>query len=133
MMTDPQYKLTPMQNTQSIPVHWEFNQDDYDKLVEGHQSNWSVFLRGDVVHFCRRGGEEFYRFAISNAGDELYITDDLEVYLSDNFYKFARQHGWTEKKIERHQTELKELVIEEITGLLNSYFGIRVTEKPTNN
>lgn len=125
-MTDPQYKFKPLHQTQSIPIHWEFHQDAYDKLAKGHQSNWSVFLRDDMVHICRVGGEEFYRFAMSKTGDGLYTTDTLEVYMPDDFYESARQHGWTEQKIEQHQVELRESAIEEIDGLLVTYFDISV-------
>lgn len=124
-MTDSQFRLIPMKKTQSIPVHWEFSQDDYDKLVKGHWSKWSVFLRDDIVHVCTIPGKEFYRFAITKT-DGCYATDAIEAYVPDNFYESARLHGWNENKIERHQRELKELAVEEIVGFLASYFDISV-------
>ena len=125
-MTDPQYKLISMQNTQSIPVHWNFSQDDYDKLAKGHRSNWCVFLRGDVVHVCTIPGKEFYRFTVSKTNNGYYTTDSLESYRPDDFYESARQHGWSEEKIEQHQVELRGAAIEETAGLLSNYFGINV-------
>ncbi|MDB5165821.1 MAG: hypothetical protein JWM00_711 [Candidatus Saccharibacteria bacterium] len=119
-----EYKLIPLQKTQSIPVSWRFTQEEYDNMAKGHRSNWCVFLRDDVVHVCRIGGEEFYRFTVSKTGDGVYATDDLEAYIPDDFYESARQHGWTDQEIERHQAELRESVIEETVGLLASYFNI---------
>jgi len=125
-MTGSKYRLKPLQKTQSIPIHWEFTQDDYDKLVKGHRSNWCIFLRDDIVHVCRVGGEEFYRFGMSKASDGLYIADNLEMYAYDDYYKSERRHGCSGEKIEQYKVELKESATDEIVGLLVSFFSIRI-------
>lgn len=123
-MTNQQYKLKSLRKTQSIPIHWEFSQDDYENLIKGHRSNWCVFLRDDTVHFCRISGEEFYRFLVSKSADETYKTDSLEVYIPKDFYDSVMLNGWTDEKIKQYQMELRRFAIEETTGLLATYFGI---------
>ena len=127
IMPNIQYRLNPMQKTLSIPVHWEFSKNDYDKLVEGHRSNWCVFLHDGVVHFCRVSGEEFYRFALSEVDNGIYVTDNWQVYATDNFYEVARRRGWSEGKIEQDYIRFIEAASNEVTGLLEAYFGIRVS------
>lgn len=126
-MANQQYKLIPMQNTQLVSVHWRFNQSDYDKLEKGYKSNWSIFLRGDTVHVCRIGGEELYRFAMNKTSDGVYMTDNLEIYVPDDFYESARLHGWSEEKIESHQVRLRSSAVEEVAGFLANFFNINVT------
>lgn len=123
-----EYKLIPLRNTQSISVDWKLSQDEYDRLVKGHSSNWSVFLYDEVVHFCRIGGEEFYRFAVNRVGDGAYTVNGLESYTASNFYKSAKMHDWDEEKIQQHQNEFKDFVLEEVAGLLKEFFGIYVND-----
>jgi len=123
-MTNSEYKLIPLTKTQSIPIHWEFGQEDYDKLTKGYRSNWCVFLRDDVVHVCRVGGEEFYRFALSKVSGGTYVANTLETYVTDSFYTSAKQRGWTRDEIEKHQTNFRKLAVEETAGLLATYFDM---------
>jgi hypothetical protein len=115
-----------MQKTQSTPIQWEFSQDNYDKLVKGHQSNWSVFLRDDTVHVCRVGGEEFYRFAVKKNSDDVYVADDIEIYVADDFYGSLRMDERTSEEIERHKLGFDGLAVNEVAGLLKTYFNIVV-------
>lgn len=123
-----EYKLIPLQETQSIPVNWKFSRDDYDKLLVGHRSNWCVFLRGDAVHICRVGGEEFYRFSLKKSANKIYTAEGLEMYMTDNFSASAESQGWTKQDIEKHQAAFRESAVNETVGLLLAYFGIDVTK-----
>jgi len=125
-MADSEYKLIPLEKTQSIPVNWKFSQEQYDKLVKGHRSNWCVFLRDDVVHVCRVGGEEFYRFKINKIGSNTYVVISLETYVLDDFRSAQIKHGFSETQIEHSEDAFFSLAQDEVEGLLVSYFEINV-------
>lgn len=125
-MTSNQYNLIPLKETQSIPIKWKFTQQEYSKLIDGHRSNWCVFMSDEVVHVCRVGGEEFYRFAIKETSDGDYVAAELETYTNDDFYMSAKKHGWTDEKVKTHKVDFRSLAVEETSGLLDAYFGIRV-------
>ena len=127
-MTELPYRLNPLKNTQSIPINWKFSQDDYDKITKGHRSNWCVFLSSDVVHFCRISGDEFYRFAVSKNNQGIYVGNNLETYVTDDFSLSAKIKGWTKEEFKEHENNFRKLVLEETSGLLDSCFGIRVGE-----
>lgn len=126
-MTDTEYKLIPIQNAQSISIHWEFSQSDYDKLVKGHRSNWCVFLRDSVVHICRVGGEEFYRFTLTKTDKGSYKANSLEMYESDDFRGSLHQIGRPEEEIKQRLADIGQLAVEETAGLLKSYFHINIS------
>lgn len=124
-MKSEDYELIPLQETQSIPVNWQFTLEEYDSMVKGHRSNWCVFLRDSIVHICRIGGEEFYRFKLIRSNADNYIARSLEVYISENFYDATSELHWR-KTITQNQEEFEKFVIDETAGLLLSYFKICV-------
>jgi len=91
--------------------------------VKGYRSNWCVFLRDDVVHVCRVGGEEFYRFKLDKINNETYTADTLETYASDAVGMSAKLSGQT-VGAKQYQSDFKKFAIEETAGLLSAYFGI---------
>jgi len=109
-MTKPEYKLIPLEKTRSIVVDWVFTQVEYDELAKGYRSNWCVFLRDKVVHICRFGGEEFYRFSMVKSNSGSYVVKTLESYITDSI-------------------DIEMLAVEETAGLLNVYFGITLNSK----
>ena len=120
------YKLIPLQETQSIPVNWIFTQDEYDKLLKGHRSNWCIFLRDDVVHFCRVGGEEFYRFALKKISEGTFATAKLDAYVIDDFIKSLKARGLSDEEAGVRQADFRRLAIEEVAGFLTTHFDIDV-------
>ena len=130
-MNETLYKLIPLEKTQAIPINWEFTQDEYDKMIKGHRSNWVVFLRDEVVHFCRVGGEEFYRFGLNENADGTYIANALEAYVTEDFNKSLQERRGPEQ-LKQHEADFKNLVIEETAGLLAAYFGIDVVTDKKN-
>ncbi len=123
----PNFKLEPLQETETIPVHWEFSQDDYDKMVKGGRSNWYVYLRDDVVHICHVLGKEFYRFTLSKTDTRTYVTNGLEILAEDGeFEAILKSKGVTDKEIEQRRVKSRDDAIEETTGFLEVYFGIHV-------
>jgi len=128
-MQHPNFKLKPLEQTQLIPVRWEFSQDDYDKMVEGHRSNWYVYLSNDVVHICRVLGEEFYRFKLNQQVNGNYFANNLETYEIDAALQTKRNKGSAEADIQSEPASFVSMVLEEVTGLLNAYFDIEVPAK----
>jgi hypothetical protein len=111
---------------QSIPVNWRFSRDEYNKLVNGHRSNWCVFLRDEVVHVCRVGGKEFYRFVINETNSKEYTARVLQTYSNEDFYTSAKAHGWTAEMIERHRADFESETVVQVAGLLSTYFNIKL-------
>lgn len=119
-----EYKLIPLQKTQSFPVAWKFSQDDYQKLAKGYRSNWCVFLRDDFVHFCRVGGEEFYRFRMNEIENYTYEVKSIETYIRST----QMTHGLSEAQIRDSDNAFLSLAQDEIEGLLMSYFDIDINQ-----
>jgi len=94
--------------------------------VEGHRSNWSIFLRDNVVRFCRIGGEEFYRFRLEQLSKATYAASNLNTYVTDEFNQAAVASGWTQSQTESKRADFKKSALEEVSGLLSTYFNIAV-------
>ena len=123
-MSDIQYKLKPLQETQVIPVHWEFSHADYDKLVKGHRSNWCIFLQDSTVHICRIGGEEFYRFSVRKIRGGACVVEELETYALDQTFLLLKYPEQMKEEVRQDQIRFRQFAVEEVTGLLKAYCGI---------
>jgi hypothetical protein len=117
-MTNPrQDKWQPIHSPKSVPVHWVFDEPNYNKTLEGVEAHsmeqkWDIAFIDGVLHFYRSWtGFEVYSFKFEKNGN-VYTISSFEIEQDSIRYRRSSD----EDEVEQLSLILKHVIGVEVHG-----------------
>lgn len=132
-MRDLQHEFQPLTVVQSVPVHWELSQDDYEKIHGGNddsKSHWHWYMENNIIHIYKGfGGIEHFRFTVEKQVGGAYLVEKIDVHDDPHLYEQIKLQGWTKKRIEEGRVKYYDTVVEDVASMLLYFFDVKVDDK----
>lgn len=132
-MTDSQHQFKPLEETQVIPVHWELNQGDYEKLHAGNdeaRNHWHWYMENNTVHIYKGfSGIEHFRFTVHEQTNGTYLIENIETHDRSGFDEQAAFKGQTGEEIKEGLAKYHFTATEDVASMFYYFFDIKVDGK----
>ena len=130
-MTNLQHAFEPLDDVRTVPVRWELNQSDYDKLKisnDESENHWHCIMQDNTMHIYKgfNVGIEHFRFMVNPLGDGKYLIENIETHDIIEFYEQAKSKGWLDRETEQHQHQNDIDATDEVASILSRFFDIQV-------
>lgn len=132
-MNDAQHQFEPLEATQNIPVSWELDRNDIEKLRIGNddsRNHWHWYMELNTVHIYKGfGGIEHYRFTVRQKTPEKYVVGSLETHLAPKASERAELTDNTDEESNQGLTQYQSYAIEDVASMFDYFFKINVDGK----
>jgi hypothetical protein len=129
-MTNLQHAFEPLDNVRTLPVRWEMNQSDYDKLKIGNdesKNHWHCIMQNNTVHIYKGfNGIEHFRFNVHTQEEGKYLVESIETHDITDFSEKAIREGRSGQELDEHLSKNNSSIVDEVSSMLSYFFGIKV-------